>query len=58
VFLYLYVPDVDQVYRKAVDRGALSIEEPADMPYRGRRCMVEDPWGNTWQVATRLPMAD
>jgi uncharacterized glyoxalase superfamily protein PhnB len=23
------------------------------MPYGDRRAMVEDAWGNTWQIATR-----
>jgi len=26
--------------------------EQMDMPYGDRRCMVEDQWGNTWQIAT------
>lgn len=28
------------------------------MPYGDRRCMVEDQWGNTWQIATHLPGRD
>ena len=51
-FLYVYVADADTVFRRAVDRGAKAIEEPQDMPYGDRRAMVEDPWGNTWQIAT------
>ena len=52
--LYVYVPDADATYRRALDAGARSLEAPADMPYGDRRCMVEDAWGNTWQSATRL----
>ena len=52
-FLYVYVADTDATYRRALDAGARSLEEPAPMPYGDRRCMVEDKWGNTWQVATR-----
>ncbi len=33
---------------------ALMMEEPAVMPYGDRRAMVEDEWGNTWQIATHL----
>jgi len=51
-FLYVYVEDADAVYHRAVAAGATSLEEPADVPYGDRRAMVEDPWGNTWQIAT------
>jgi PhnB protein len=50
-FLYVYVGDADSAYRRALERGASSIEEPFDTPYGDRRCMVEDKWGNTWQIA-------
>jgi len=53
-FLYVYVDDTDATYLRAIDAGARSIEEPSDMPYGDRRCMVEDKWGNTWQIATHL----
>jgi uncharacterized glyoxalase superfamily protein PhnB len=52
-FLYVYVDDADATYRRAVAAGARSLEEPVDMPYGDRRAMVEDGWGNTWQIATR-----
>jgi len=51
-FLYVYVNDTDATYRRALDAGARSLEEPTEMPYGDRRCMVEDRWGNTWQIAT------
>ncbi|HEY2386784.1 MAG TPA: VOC family protein [Candidatus Binatia bacterium] len=51
-FLYVYVADVDATYRRALDAGARVLEPPAEMPYGDRRCMLEDRWGNTWQVAT------
>jgi uncharacterized glyoxalase superfamily protein PhnB len=51
-FLYLYVDDVDATYRRALEAGALSLEEPAVTPYGDRRGMVQDPCGNVWQVAT------
>jgi PhnB protein len=50
-FLYVYVNDADAAYRRAVEHGASAIEEPFDTPYGERRCMVEDKWGNTWQIA-------
>jgi len=51
-FLYVYVSDADATYRAALRAGARSLEEPLDTPYGDRRCMVEDNWGNTWQIAT------
>ena len=51
-FLYVYVGDADATYRRALDAGARSLEEPRDVPYGDRRCMVTDRWGNTWQIAT------
>ncbi|HEY2179442.1 MAG TPA: VOC family protein [Caulobacteraceae bacterium] len=51
-FLYVYVTDVDAAWRRALAAGARSLEEPAEMPYGDRRAMVEDSWGNTWQIAT------
>ena len=54
-FLYVYVEDTDAAYRRALDGGARSLEVPSDMPYGDRRCMLEDPWGNVWQIATHLP---
>ena len=51
-FLYMYVNDTDATYRRALDGGARALEEPFDTPYGDRRCMVEDKWGNTWQIAT------
>lgn len=51
-FLYVYVRNVDETYKRALDRGAESIEDPGDLPYGDRRAMVKDSWGNTWQIAT------
>jgi PhnB protein len=51
-FLYVYVDDADVTYWRALDAGARSLEEPSDMPYGDRRGMVEDRWGNVWQIAT------
>jgi PhnB protein len=53
-FLYLYVPDADAAYERAVKGGAKSIEAPQDTHYGDRRAMVEDPFGNIWQLATHV----
>jgi PhnB protein len=51
-FLYVYVEDADATYARALAHGAVSVEAPSDMPYGDRRATIEDPWGNTWQIAT------
>lgn len=53
-FLYVYVQDADATYQRALNAGARSIEKPMDTPYGDRRCMIEDQWGNTWQIATHM----
>jgi PhnB protein len=51
-FLYVYVPDADLTYGRAIAAGAETLEAPADMPYGDRRATVRDSWGNIWQIAT------
>jgi PhnB protein len=50
--LYLYVPDTDAIYHRALQAGASSLMEPADQPYGDRNAGVEDPSGNYWWIAT------
>jgi len=45
--IYLYVPDVDATYKRAV-----SLREPADMTWGDRVGGVKDTSGNTWWIAT------
>ena len=51
---YLYVNDVDALYKRALDHGAGSVFEPADMPYGDRQGGVQDPAGNYWWISERL----
>ncbi len=51
---YLYVTDVDALYRTALAVGAQSIQEPKDQPYGDRNAGVTDPFGNTWYIATHI----
>ena len=54
-FLYVYVDDADETFRRAVSAGARTVEEPVDTPYGDRRAMVGDPFGNVFQIAHPLP---
>ncbi len=53
VTMWLYVKDCDAAYRRAVDAGARSTMEPADMFWGDRCAGVADPFGYTWSFATR-----
>jgi PhnB protein len=51
---YLYVPDSDALYRRALAAGAKSLHEPTDQPYGDRNSAVTDDFGNTWYIATHV----
>ncbi len=51
---YLYVPDCDALYRRALAAGAKSLHEPTDQPYGDRSSAVTDSFGNTWYIATHV----
>jgi PhnB protein len=51
---YLYVPDSDALYRRAMAAGAKSLHEPTDQPYGDRNSAVTDDFGNTWYIATHM----
>jgi uncharacterized glyoxalase superfamily protein PhnB len=49
IWLHIYVPDVDATYRRALDAGGLSVDEPKQREGDpDRRAGVKDPAGNTW----------
>ena len=51
---YLYVEDVDAVYKRAVEAGGKPIHEPANQAYGDRTGGVEDSLGNQWWVGTHI----
>jgi PhnB protein len=53
-FLYVYVPDADAAYDRALAAGATTLEPPLDTPYGDRRAMVRDPFGNVFQIAHQI----
>ena len=52
--LYVYVPDVDATYRRALAAGATSLREPTDQFYGDRSGTVEDPFGHFWTLSTHV----
>jgi uncharacterized glyoxalase superfamily protein PhnB len=51
--LYIYVPNVDAVYQRAITAGGTSMMEPMDMFYGDRSGGVKDPAGVSWFIGTR-----
>lgn len=52
--IYLYVEDADTVYRRAIEAGATSVNEPANQFYGDRSGCVKDFAGNTWWIASHV----
>jgi len=50
--IYVYVSDVNTVFRRAMELGAESVVEIQDKPYQERQACFRDVAGNTWWVAT------
>jgi PhnB protein len=52
--LFLYVKDVDAAFARATSAGAKAAAPVTDMFWGDRWGMVEDPFGNQWQIATHV----
>ena len=52
--VHIYVRDVDATYRKALDAGAVSVQEPVKKQDEDKRGGVKDPGGVTWWIATKV----
>ena len=54
VSLYLYIPDVDKVFDRAVAEGAKILKPVQDQFYGDRNGFLQDPFGHLWGVATHV----
>ncbi len=54
VTLHLSVPNVDEVFERAVNAGAKVRMPVADMFWGDRYGVVEDPFGHRWSIATHV----
>ena len=52
--MYLFVDDVDELHRNAIENGATLVFEAQDMSYGDRQSGVLDPSGNYWWISKRL----
>jgi PhnB protein len=54
VALFVYVENVDEVFARALDAGASSVQEPEDHFYGNRVAMFDDRFGHRWNIATHI----
>ncbi|MFZ0594991.1 MAG: VOC family protein [Bryobacteraceae bacterium] len=54
VSIFLYVEDVDSVFKQALNAGARSDAAPSDMFWGDRYGRLTDPFGHSWAVATHV----
>ena len=52
--VHIYVPDVDETYRRALKTGAESVQEPVKKDDEDKRGGVKDSGGTTWWISTRV----
>lgn len=52
--LYLFVDNVDEMHKRALENGAKPEFEPENMPYEDRQSGIIDPSGNYWWISKRL----
>jgi uncharacterized glyoxalase superfamily protein PhnB len=52
--VHVYVPDVDATYRRALEAGAQSVQEPVQKDDEDKRGGVMDSGGTTWWIATKV----
>ena len=52
VGIFLYIEDVDALFKQAVAAGAKQQQEPQDMFWGDRYGKVSDPFGHEWLLAT------
>ncbi|MBL8076716.1 MAG: VOC family protein [Anaerolineales bacterium] len=50
--VFLYVPDMDILFNRAVENGASVILPVADLFYGDRVGTLKDPYGHVWSIAT------
>jgi PhnB protein len=54
VSIFMYVEDVDAVYKQAIAAGGTSTMEPDNQFWGDRFGALIDPYGHAWAIATRV----
>ena len=54
VFIMLYVENVDDRFKQALDAGATEVQAIQDQFYGDRSGTLKDPYGHLWTIATHV----
>lgn len=54
VSLYVYLPNVDEVVKRAATEGAKILKPVEDQFYGDRSGFIQDPFGHLWGIATHV----
>ena len=54
VSLYVYLPNVDEVFKRAITEGAKELKPVQDQFYGDRSGFLRDPFGHLWGIATHV----
>ena len=54
VSLYVYLPNVDDVVKRATEEGAKLLRPVEDQFYGDRSGFIQDPFGHLWGIATHI----
>jgi uncharacterized glyoxalase superfamily protein PhnB len=52
--VHIYVPNVDEAFKRALEAGGESVQEPVQRDDPDRRGGVKDAGGTTWWLATQV----
>ncbi len=52
--LYVWMGNVEEAYKQALEQGATPVEEPKDGSYGSREAAIKDSQGNTWWLAQEI----
>jgi PhnB protein len=53
-YVHIYVKDVDDTYSRALEAGAVTVQEPVKKQDEDKRGGVRDAGGTTWWIATKV----
>jgi PhnB protein len=54
IILSIYVPNVDEIFNRAVNAGASTVFPVKDQFYGDRSGRIQDPFGHMWIIATAI----
>jgi PhnB protein len=52
--VFVYIEDIDALFKQAIDAGATSVMDPENMFWGDRFGTLTDPYGHVWHLATHV----